>query len=155
MTNHLSNNSRLRDIISENNISLDFLKSPLQNELYHNTEFNYKNLFYRFHSLDTYAFHNFFHLLQKKEDELLFEFGEKAIIILKVFLEKHNCYIGMFSDFHNAHLYGLTSEKTRIKDLTNDEKTLSLVLIKCLVNEYANDMELGREIRRVFNQIKS
>jgi len=155
MTNHLSNSSRLRDIISENNISLDFLKSPLQNELYHNTEFNYKNLFYRFHSLDTDAFHNFFHLLQKKEDELLFEFGEKAIIKLKVFLEKHNCYIGMFSDFHNAHLYGLTSEKTRIQDLTNDEKTLSLVLIKCLVNEYANDMELGREIRRVFNEIKS
>jgi len=29
------------------------------------------------------------------------------------------------------------------------------VLIKCLVNEYANDMELGREIRRVFNQVKS
>lgn len=155
MTHQLPNSSRLRDIISENNISLDFLKSPLQNELYHNTEFNYKNLFYRFHSLDTYAFHNFFHLLQKKEDELLFEFGEKTIIKLKVFLEKHNCYIGMFSDFHNAQLYVLTSEKTRIKDLTNDEKTLSLVLIKCMVNEYANDMELGREIRRVFNQIKS
>ena len=61
----------------------------------------------------------------------------------------------MFSDFTTANLYALTGEKTNIKDLTDDEKTLSLVMIKCLVKQYGNDMELGREIRKIFNEIKS
>jgi hypothetical protein len=46
------------------------------------------------------------------------------------------------------------SEKISIDDLTNDEKTLSLSMIKCLVNTYSNDAKLGSEIRRIFNEIK-
>jgi hypothetical protein len=60
----------------------------------------------------------------------------------------------MFSDFTTANLSALTGDKTRIEDLTKDEKTLSLVMINCLVKKYGNDMELGREIRAIFNTIK-
>ena len=153
MTHQLPNSSRLRDIISENNISLDFLKSSLNNEEYHNAEFNYDNLLWMF----SYAYNNFFQLLQKNKYTLLTigYVSVETIEKLEVFLSKQNCSIGMFSDFTTDDFSSLTDDKTRIQDLTNDEKTLSLVLIKCMVNEYANDMELGREIRRVFNQIKS
>ena len=153
MTNHLSNNSSLKGIISENNISFDFLKSSLGNEEYHNSEFNYDNLFWKF----SYSYENFFHLLQKTEQELLEHrvVGKTTIDKLRIFLSEHNCSIGMFSDFTIANLYTLTGDKTRIEDLTNDEKTLSLVMIKCLVKKYGNDMELGREIRNIFNTIKS
>jgi hypothetical protein len=153
MTNHLSNNSSLKEIISENNISLDFLKSSLGNEDYQNSEFNGENLFWKFH----YAYENFFHLLQKNEDELLEHrvVGKTTIDKLRIFLSEHNCSIGMFANFTIADLYALTGDKTKIEDLTNDEKTLSLVMIKCLVKQYGNDMELGREIRKIFNTIKS
>ena len=153
MTNRLLNNSSLNGIISENNISLDFLKSSLGNEEYHNSEFNYDNLFWKFYSTND----NFFHLLQKSENELLElrVVGKTNIDKLRIFLSEHNCSIGMFSDFTTANLYALTGEKTNIKDLTDDEKTLSLVMIKCLVKQYGNDMELGREIRKIFNEIKS
>ena len=69
MTNHLPNNSSLKDIIVKNNISLDFLKSSIGNENYHNSEFNYDNLFWKF----SYAYDNFFHLLQKSEMDLFNE----------------------------------------------------------------------------------
>lgn len=153
MTNLLSNNSSLKDIISENNISLEFLKSSLGNEDYHNSEFNYDNLFWKF----SYAYDNYFHLLKKTEQELLEHrvVGKTTIDKLRIFLSEHNCSIGMFSDFTTANLYALTGDKTKIEDLTNDEKTLSLVMIKCLVKQYGNDMELGREIRKIFNTIKS
>jgi len=36
-----------------------------------------------------------------------------------------------------------------------NKKTLSLVLIQCLVKKYGNDMELGMEIRKIFNELKS
>jgi hypothetical protein len=153
MTHHLPNNSSLKGIISENNISLEFLKSSLGNEEYHNSEFNYDNLFWKF----SYAYDNFFHLLKKSENELLElrVVGQTTIDKLRIFLLEHNCSIGMFSDFTTANLYALTGDKTRIEDLTNDEKTLSLVMIKCLVKKYGNDMELGKEIRLIFNEIKS
>lgn len=47
------------------------------------------------------------------------------------------------------------SDKTSINDLTNDEKSLSLAMLKCLVDTYPNDAKLGGEIRKIFNQIKS
>ena len=152
MTNHLSNNSSLKEIISENNISLDFLKSSLGNDNYQNSEFNGENLFWKFH----YAYENFFHLLQKNEDELLeHSFVDKTTIDkLSMFLIEHNCSIGMFANFTIADFINLTGDKTRIENLTNAEKTLSLVLINYLVKKYTNDMELGREIRIIFNEIK-
>ena len=155
MTDKITNQKSLSDIISENNISLDFLKSSLGNEDYHNTEFNYNNLFCRLHSLDKYAFDNFFHLLQKTESELLFGgFYESTITRLKIFLKKYNCSIGMFKDFTTATFNSLTGVKIRLEDLTPEEKTLSLVLIQCLVKKHGNDMELGREIRKIFNELK-
>ena len=47
------------------------------------------------------------------------------------------------------------SDKISIDDLTNDEKSLSLAMLKCLVYTYPNDSQLGEEIRKIFNQIKS
>jgi hypothetical protein len=47
------------------------------------------------------------------------------------------------------------SDKISIDDLTNDEKSLSLAMLKCLVYTYPNDAQLGEEIRKIFNQIKS
>ena len=153
MTNRLLNNSSLKGIISENNISLDFLKSSLGNEEYHNSEFNYDNLFWKFYSTND----NFFHLLQKSENELLElrVVGKTNIDKLRIFLSEHNCSIGMFSDFAMSDFNALIGDKINIENLTNDEKTLSLVMIKCLVKQYGNDMELGREIRKIFNEIKS
>jgi hypothetical protein len=45
-------------------------------------------------------------------------------------------------------------DKISIDDLTNDEKTFSLMMIKCLVNTHSNDTKLGGEIRKIFNEIK-
>ena len=152
MTNHLPNNSSLKDIIVKNNISLDFLKSSIGNENYHNSEFNYDNLFWKF----SYAYDNFFHLLQKSEMDLLElrVVGKSTIDKLRIFLSEHNCSIGMFSDFTTANFSALTSYKIKIEDLTHDEKTLSLTIIKCFVKQYSNDMELGKEIRKIFNTIQ-
>lgn len=155
MTDKINNQKSLSDIISENNIPLDFLKSSLGNKDYHNIEFNYNNLFWRFNSLDKFQFDNFFHLLQKTEDELLVgSFGD-TIKKLKMFLKQYNCSIGMFQGFSMAGFHYLINQKTRLEDLTTEEKTLSLVLIQCLVKKYGNDMELGREIRKIFNELKS
>ena len=153
MTNHLLNNSSLMDIIKENNISLDFLKSSIGSEDYHNSEFNYDNLFWKF----TYAYDNFFHLLQKTESELmeLRVVGKTTIDKLRIFLEEHNCSIGMFEGVTTASFSALTNQKVKIEDLTPEERTLSLTMIQCLVRQYGNDMELGREIRNIFNQLKS
>ena len=142
----------MKDIIVKNNISLDFLKSSIGNENYHNSEFNYDNLFWKF----SYAYDNFFHLLQKSEMDLLElrVVGKSTIDKLRIFLSEHNCSIGMFSDFTTANFSALTSYKIKIEDLTHDEKTLSLTMIKCLVKQYSNDMELGKEIRKIFNTIQ-
>ena len=51
--------------------------------------------------------------------------------------------------------YSLTEQKIRLEDLTPEQKTLSLTILNCLVNQYSNDMQLGKEIRKIFNQIKS
>lgn len=151
MTNNLLTSS-LIDIIKENNISLDFLTSSIGNEDYHNSEFSYDNLFWKF----SYAYDNFFHLLQKSEKELLElrVVGQTTIDKLRIFLSEHNCSIGMFSNFTTANFSALSNEKIKIEDMTNEEKTLGLTMIKCLVNQYGNDMELGREIRKIFNTIK-
>ena len=152
MTDRITNQKYLGNIISENNISLDFLKSSLGNEEYHNSEFSYDNLFWKFN----YAYENFFHLLQKTEKELLEHrvVGQTTIDKLRIFLNNHNCYIGMFNDFTTTSFNALTNQKIRLEDLTSEEKSLSLSLIQCLVKQYGNDMELGREIRKIFNQLK-
>jgi len=155
MTNLLSNKSSLNDVIIQNNISLEFLKSSLDNEMYHNSEFNYNNLFYRFYSVDRLPFENYFQLLQFSEDELIIIFGETTIIKLRTFIEKHNCFFNMFEDYKMEDFIDLINPKIRLEDLNPEEKTLSLVLIKYLVNNYANDMDLGREIRKIFNEIQS
>jgi hypothetical protein len=152
MTDRITNQKELSDIISENNISLDFLKSSLGSVDYHNSEFNQNNLFWKF----DYAYDNFFHLLQKTEKELLElrVVGQSTIDKLRIFLNNHNCSIGMFNEFTTTSFNALTKQKIRLEDLTPDEKTLSLTLIQCLVKQYGNDMELGREIRKIFNQLK-
>jgi hypothetical protein len=155
MTNISLNKSILMDIITENNISIEFLQSSLGNDFYHNSEFNYDNLFYRFYSVDRLPFENYFQLLQFSEDELIIVFGETTIIKLRTFLEKNNCFFNMFEDFTMEDFVALTNFKTRVEDLNPEEKTLSLVLIKCLVDKYANDMDLGKEIRKIFNEIQS
>ena len=155
MTNLLSNKSSLNDVIIQNNISLEFLKSSLDNEMYHNSEFNYNNLFYRFYSVDRLPFENYFQLLQFSEDELIIIFGETTIIKLRTFIEKHNCFFNMFEDYKMEDFIDLINPKIRLEDLNPEEKTLSLVLIKCLVDKYANDMDLGKEIRKIFNEIQS
>ena len=60
----------------------------------------------------------------------------------------------MFKDFTNTSFLALTKQKIKLEDLTTEEKTLSLVLIQCLVKKHGNDMELGREIRKIFNELK-
>lgn len=152
MTDTITNKKTLGDIIYQNNISLDFLKSSIGDTLYFNSEFNYENLFWKF----DYAYENFFHLLQKTEKELteLRVVGQTTLDKLRIFLEKHNCHIGMFKDFTTASFHALNNEKVRLEDLTSEEKTLSLTIINCLVKQYPNDMELGKEIRKIFNKLK-
>lgn len=152
MEDNLVNALSLVDIIKLNNISVDFLKSSLGNEEYHNFEFDYDNLFWKFN----YSFDNFFSLLQKSESELLeLRVIDKLTIdkLTKFFLE-HNCHIGMFTNFTITSLYAIQNEKFKIEDLTPEERTLSLVFIQCLVKTFSNDMELGKEIRNIFTHLK-
>lgn len=152
MEDDLVNALSLVDIIKLNNISIEFLKSSLSNEEYHNSEFDYDNLFWKFN----YSFDNFFSLLQKSESELLElrVVGKLTIDKLTKFFSEHNCHIGMFSNFTITSLYAIQNEKFKIEDLTPEEKTLSLVFIQCLVKTFSNDMELGKEIRNIFIHLK-
>lgn len=152
MEDDLVNALSLVDIIKLNNISIDFLKSSLSNEEYHNSEFDYDNLFWKFN----YSFDNFFSLLQKSESELLElrVVGKLTIDELTKFFSEHNCHIGMFANFTITSLYAIQNEKFKIEDLTPEEKTLSLVFIQCLVKTFSNDMELGKEIRNIFIHLK-
>lgn len=152
MEDDLVNALSLVDIIKLNNISIDFLKSSLSNEEYHNSEFDYDNLFWKFN----YSFDNFFSLLQKSESELLElrVVSELSIDKLTKFFSEHNCHIGMFANFTITSLYAIQNEKFKIEDLTPEEKTLSLVFIQCLVKTFSNDMELGKEIRNIFIHLK-
>ena len=152
MEDDLVNALSLVDIIKLNNISIYFLKSSLSNEEYHNSEFDYDNLFWKFN----YSFDNFFSLLQKSESELLElrVVGKLTIDKLTKFFSEHNCHIGMFSNFTITSLYAIQNEKFKIEDLTPEEKTLSLVFIQCLVKTFSNDMELGKEIRNIFIHLK-
>lgn len=153
MTEKITNQTDLIDIINKNNISIKFLTSSLNNEDYNSSEFNYDNLFWKFN----YEYDNFFYLLQKSEKELLeLRVVEQSTIDnLKTFLEQRNCYIGMFKDFNIMSFYGLSEQKIRLEDLTPEQRTLSLTIINCLVKETSNDSELGKEIRKIFNQVKS
>jgi hypothetical protein len=152
MTHKNYNRKYLRDIIYENNISLDFLESSIIDEQYHTSEFDYDNLFWKFH----YVYENFFTLLQKTEEELLDlrVVTQTTIEQLNKFLLKHKCTIGMFKNYTMKDLLDITNPKVRLEDLTPDEKSLSLAMIQCLVKQYPNDIELGKEIRRIFNELQ-
>lgn len=152
MTDKITNHKDLMSIISSNDIDINFLSSPLDNKEYHNQIGNYDNLFWKFNNCT-----NFFDLLQKTEDELLRlrTVGDMTIFYLNEFLKEYNCHVGMFKDFTIASFQVLTAQKVKIEDLSNEEKTLSLVLIQCLSKQYTNDSELGSEIRKIFNQLKS
>jgi hypothetical protein len=153
MTEKITNQTDLKDIINGNNISIKFLTSSLNNEDYNSSEINYDNLFWQFQD----KYDNFFQLLQKSETELLQLpiVGKSTIDKLKTFLKDNNCYIGMFKDFNIMSFYSLTEQKIRLEDLTPEEKTLSLTVLNCLVKQTSNDTELGKDIRKIFNQIKS
>jgi hypothetical protein len=47
----------------------------------------------------------------------------------------------------------IIKEKTCIEDLSEDEKSLSLVMLNYLVKSTPNDEDLGRQIRNIFNTI--
>jgi hypothetical protein len=152
MTHKNYNRKYLRDIIYDNNISIDFLESSLGNEQYHTSEFDYDNLFWKFH----YVYENFFTLLQNTEEELLDlrVVTQTTLAQLNKFLLKHKCTIGMFQNYTMKDLLDITNPKVRLEDLTPDEKSLSLAMIQCLVKQYPNDIELGKEIRRIFNELQ-
>lgn len=46
------------------------------------------------------------------------------------------------------------SNLVAISDLSCHDKSICLMCIKYLVKEYPNDMELGKEIRKIFNHLK-
>jgi hypothetical protein len=149
MTNIL-NNSSITEIILENNISLEFLKSSINDETYYTENFNYDNLLWKFS-----CYGNYFNLLQQSEKELLKlrVVGKNTISQLEQFLSIYNCKIGMFNGFSG---YDIDSslKKISILDLTKEETYLSLILLKSLVNYTPNDMDLGKEIRKIFNTVK-
>ena len=47
----------------------------------------------------------------------------------------------------------IIKEKTCIDDLSEDENSLSLVMLNHLVKSTPNDEDLGRQIRNIFNTI--
>ena len=60
----------------------------------------------------------------------------------------------------NSNIEGTTPNNdsvnlTSLEDLTEGEKSISLVMINCLVKSTPNDTDLGKEIRKIFNTIKS
>jgi hypothetical protein len=63
-------------------------------------------------------------------------------------MTKDNNFIKRNNESSNANT------NIAIEDLSCEEKTLSLVSIKCLTKEYPNDYDLGREIRKIFNNVK-
>lgn len=46
------------------------------------------------------------------------------------------------------------SNLVHIDDLSCHDKSICLMCINYLVKEYPNDMELGKEIRKIFNHLK-
>lgn len=152
MTEKLLNSSKLKDFIESKNISLDFLSASLRDTTFHTEDFTYDNLFWRF----IYCFDNYFELLQANERELrqLRAVGNTAIDRLNEFLSIHNCKVGLFKEHSLASFNLLTKISTSIEDLTEEEKTMSLVLINCHVKNTPNDTDLGKEIRKIFNTIK-
>jgi hypothetical protein len=151
MTHNLPKSYSLNDFIRSNNIDIKFLSSSIKNEFYHNKEFNYENFFWKFNDVVG----NYFQLLQKSKKELceLRAVGNYTIIRLDEFLSNYNCEIGMFKNYSLANFNSIIQEKTCIEDLSEDEKSLSLVMLNCLVKSTPNDEDLGRQIRNIFNTI--
>lgn len=149
---YLPNSKSLWNLIHSKNISIDFLYSSLNNQHYFTEEFNFDNLLWKFN----YNHINFFQLLQKSKQELLElrAVGDTTIDKLNTFLSLHNCEIGMFSDFSISNFNSILNLKISLDDLTESEKSISLILLNCLVKSTPNDGELGKEIRKIFNTIR-
>jgi hypothetical protein len=56
-------------------------------------------------------------------------------------------------NINNSKLLNLDNKKVKISDLTNEQKTLSIVIIQWLVNKLESDEELGKEIRTIFKEL--
>jgi hypothetical protein len=151
MTQNLPKSYSLNEFIKSNNIDIKFLSSSIINEFYYNKDFNYDNFFWKFNDVVG----NYFQLLQKSKKELceLRAVGNFTIIRLNEFLSNYNCEIGMFRNYSLANFNSIINEKTCIEDLSEDEKSLSLVMLNCLVKSTPNDEDLGKQIRNIFNTI--
>lgn len=57
-------------------------------------------------------------------------------------------------NINNSKLLNLDNKRVKISDLTNKQKTLSIVIIKWLVNKLESDEELGKEIRKIFKELE-
>lgn len=57
-------------------------------------------------------------------------------------------------NINNSKLLNLNNKKVKISDLTNKQKTLSIVIIQWLVNKLESDEELGKEIRTIFKELE-
>jgi hypothetical protein len=60
----------------------------------------------------------------------------------------------MFQGYTPAIFQSLISVNLSINDLSEKEKTIALLLLNNLVKTTEDDLELGKEIRRIFNVIK-
>jgi hypothetical protein len=152
MTDKSPNSKRLLDLIKSKNISIDFLSSRIDNVFYFSEKWNEDNLLWKF----KYDFNTFYYLLQKDINELLKlrAVGVSTITNLNDFFSFHNCEIGMFKEFTISDFDSITQEQISLEDLTESEKSISLVLLNYLVKTTPNDAVLGQQIRRIFNTIK-
>jgi len=152
MTDKLPNSKRLLDLIKSKNISVEFLSSAICNQHYFTDDFHYDNIFWKFNCI----YDNFFELLRCSKKELceLRSVGDITIDKLNDFLSIYNCEVGMFEGFSISNFNSIIEEKTSLEDLTEGEKSISLVFINCLVKSTPNDADLGKQLRSIFNTIK-
>ena len=57
-------------------------------------------------------------------------------------------------NINNSKLLNLDNKQVKVSDLTNEQKTLSIVIIQWLVNKLESDEELGKEIRTIFKELE-
>lgn len=151
--------TRLEEFLKSNNISIDFLNCGLWNNFYELKEkLKEKPTQSEYQLIGNFSYHNhnFFELLTKSEYQLLRyrNVGRGKLNRLNDFLAKYNCYIGMFQGYTPATFKIVVSNNISIEDLTEPEKTISLLLLNNLVKTTEDDLELAKEIRRIFSVIK-
>ena len=161
MTTELLNVKSLEEFIKSKNVSIDFLNSNLR-FLHHSLNYEMNRgelqLFsnFEYFSDSEYRINNFFELLTKSEGYLMSyrNIGQSKIDRISHFFARFNCYIGMFQGYTPATFKSLISVNLSINDLSENEKTIALLLLNDLVKTTEDDLELGKEIRRIFNVIK-